>query len=92
MVMQLTKSTTDRSLNGSSELGLRESTRTNKADVIVVGSGDAAYLVRPDGYVALAAARSDASAKLKNLRRKAQAHIWRPDLVIIDLKAREWPP
>jgi hypothetical protein len=26
---------------------------------------DAAYLVRPDGYVALAAAGSDASAKLK---------------------------
>ena len=39
MVMQLTKSTTDRSLNGSSELGSRESKRADKADAIVVGSG-----------------------------------------------------
>ena len=39
MVMQLTRSTTGRSLNGTSELGLRGSTRTDEADAIVVGSG-----------------------------------------------------
>src|SRR5262249_8996107 len=39
MVMQLTQSTTRPSLNGSSELGLRESTRTDEADAVVVGSG-----------------------------------------------------
>jgi phytoene dehydrogenase-like protein len=39
MVMQLTKSTTRPLLNGSSELGVREPTRRDEADAIVVGSG-----------------------------------------------------